>query len=445
MNQRHSLSLYAPKPYFSVLFCLLCVFLATTAFAETTPSNSKIPSYEQQLKETSPLNIPDNHVYLVPANLRHLLKRYRSGEPFDLLPDVEKALKAKPHLPSLHFWAGSRKLIFASVNSGDHTYDKDIVNHFNGCLKRAKRAKTLPKLKHAGQFYEAICTGGLAGYHGLQKEYLKAGALGRDTIKMLFAFLKEQPDNHATLLAVGAYNYFSSHVGTLGKVLLRLVGLPKGNRKIGLQQLYKASETGGPMDIAGKLMLIPALSNFEDRPDEAIALAKEVTELVPYSANAHMTFSYQLLSWGHFQKAEQAIIRARQLLPQKVNALNPELRLFWHYSEVIHHTLRCLLYQDSQSYTEILAILLKTEGVPKSVPLWAGFSLAHSYRIAGLDEQAEEIYTLVMDQEGSRWISDQAERFRDEVNIRERIKIGKNHQKRLAEWLSSRPMPRYPD
>ncbi len=188
------------------------------------------PTATEAVVSATPLTIPDNEVYLITPGLYRILERFRAGENFEPLPLLEEEARRTPYIPSTHYWVAARKMMLFMMDRRHYPISDEIAQHYEDCIIRAKRARKIARFDHAGRFYEAVCSGGLASVHSMKKNYAKAGLLARRSIQGFVEFLKLRPDHDGTLLAVGSYNYYTSQLGTLGQVLLGLLGLPKGEK-----------------------------------------------------------------------------------------------------------------------------------------------------------------------------------------------------------------------
>lgn len=417
-----------------LILLILIVSSPAAAVVEAKPSETE--------PVTSPLNIPDNEIYLITPGLRHILTRYRAGEQFEFLPDLEKELKKRPQYPSTHYMVGSRKLLFKMLDPEVDAYDKDIIRHFEDCVLRAERIRKMEKYKHAAMFYEATCRAGLGAIHVMLEDYLEAGLNARTAVKLFFSLLKLRPDHHGTLFAVGAYNYYTARMGTLGKVLLSLIGLPMGDRELGLKQLMRASENGGPFDIIGKFTLAPALADFEHKPEAAIAMARDLVRLIPMNPAAYLELSYQYMMAGRLIEAEAAMAGVRKYqLPDSENSTNPEIRSQAVVANIIESAIKIVLRRDEASLQTLYSYCKKRKGLSRGIPQVASLSVGHLFKLAGYDEKANEMYEWVEDSEGSRWIRDRAKEFRKELDINEQVKLKPAEKEALREFMKDKALP----
>ena len=392
---------------------------------------------------TSPLNMVDNDVYLATPGLIDALTRYRAGEPdFDPLPDYLRELEESPHIPTTHALAGMHKLNRVLYNKKITRYDKEIVRHFRACLKRARRAKKTKKLRHAGMYYEAACRGGLASFYVARRDYIRAGTLARKSIKGFFKLHGERPDHHGTLVVVGAYNYFTSRLGTLGKILLRLLALPVGEREPGLRQLYRAAEDGSPFDVVGKMVLIPALMYHERNPDEAIRVARELAALVPKNPMGHLVLSMMYLLAGRLTEARECIEGARGWQPEKVlDSPILEARMNAHFIELMDAGLKAVLDRDDEALKLAYSYCSPRDDLALANATFAMILVGHIFKLADYDGKADAMYERVVDSDGARELRDRAEEYRGDRDIRKQIVIGVEHKRKLREWLKDKPLP----
>ncbi len=415
-----------------LIVALGCVWMMPcSAWAETP----------DPVKASTPLTIPDNEVYLITPGLYRILERFRAGENFEPLPLLEEELKRTPYIPSTHYWVAARKMMLYMMDRAHHPIGDEIARHYEDCIVRAKRARKVKTFDHAGRFYEAVCSGGLASVYSMKKHYAKAGLLARASIQGFVDFLKLRPDHDGTMLAVGSYNYYTSQLGTLGKVLLGLLGLPTGDREKGLKMLTRVARPGSPLDVAAHMMLAAALTQYEKRKDEALEVSRRLVRLVPMSSNVHLSLANQYLLWGEFDASRKTLEDARRCLPEHpTESKLAEVRAKGHILVALEAMLDVLTRQDANAlqrlhdYTDV-----KTHGYQWMV-LLADIYLGHAYKLAGLDDEARRHYRKAMETEGARQVRDMAGGFLEGEDIRKQIPLAEEQREKLRAWLESRPL-----
>ena len=395
--------------------------------------------------DTPPFAPVDNDVYLHSPELYHILNRYRAGDHFEMLPELEAEVRRRPNLPSSRFWLGFRLLTLSYMKGDDRrdpAVDARIRKEFEACLRVAPQLAKLPGRAHAALHYEAMCSGGLAMLALSQTSVVEAGNLARRSITAFTRLHRLRPELQSSLFAVGAYNYITSQLGAFGKVVLWMLDLPRGDRGTGLHLLQKALAARGPFDTLVRFTLAPIFNNFEDKPDASLAVARSLVAMVPHNAQARFSYAVQLMLAGKLPRARTAMDTALRLMPPpEQDGRLREFALQRRYMIIVDAMLDILLRQDAKALHRLYESNRKTKGVPLSVAASAAFYTAHLFKLAGLEQQARTMYRRVRDSQASRGLRDRAGTYMDEKNIGGQIRLDPAARARLRAFLADKPLP----
>ncbi len=92
--------------------------------------------------------------------------------------------------------------------------------------------------------YEGMAYALEARLAGLRAHDLATARAGKKMRTLLLTALQLDPSLTDAYAGLGLYNYFVDTLPTIVKMLRFLIGLPPGNRVLGLQQMAKAAESG---------------------------------------------------------------------------------------------------------------------------------------------------------------------------------------------------------
>lgn len=175
---------------------------------------------------------------------------------------------------------------------GTEQSDPALLERFFKLADEASGAAEAWLKKHPGDSDAMVALGASYGIAARvmtqRRSWLKAYLYGRRALKFTQAALKADPDQHEAWLGLGMYDYYTDtyprFIGVLAKIVLR------GDRKRGIEELYRSVERARYTSTAAKLILVEILT--EDKfgmrdPKEAARLMKEVRARYPDSAMLH--------------------------------------------------------------------------------------------------------------------------------------------------------------
>jgi len=98
---------------------------------------------------------------------------------------------------------------------------------------------------------------------GLRYEKMPVARAGVEARKHLTRCLELNPNMSDANLGLGLYNYYVDTLSTLAKILGFFMGIPGGNKSVGLQQLEKASTEGELTQMEARFNMARSLRNYD--------------------------------------------------------------------------------------------------------------------------------------------------------------------------------------
>jgi tetratricopeptide (TPR) repeat protein len=134
--------------------------------------------------------------------------------------------------------------VFDVVSSGTTPYDSHFNDLVRVTIQKARRAIRNGHDVARNYLYEGMAYALRARLAGLEGKELPTARAGKKMRSLLLIALQKDPSLTDADLGIGIYNYFVDTLPGIIKLLRWLIGLPGGNRELGLQQLRLAAQHG---------------------------------------------------------------------------------------------------------------------------------------------------------------------------------------------------------
>jgi hypothetical protein len=124
------------------------------------------------------------------------------------------------------------------------------------------------------ELYAGLGLAARARILGLRYEKTPVAHAGVDARRHLLRCLQLDPDMVDADLGLGLYNYYVDTLSGLAKILRFFMGIPGGDKKVGLQQLESASAKGELTQVEARFNLAKNLRNYDRdyaRAEQAVA------------------------------------------------------------------------------------------------------------------------------------------------------------------------------
>jgi tetratricopeptide (TPR) repeat protein len=134
--------------------------------------------------------------------------------------------------------------VFDVVNSETSPYDDRFESLVRTSIRRAKDRIRAKQDVARAYLYEGMAYALEGRLAGLRDKDLATARAGKKMHFLLLTAITLDPHLTDADAGLGLYNYFVATLPGIVRVLRFLVGLPGGNRELGIQQLYEAADHG---------------------------------------------------------------------------------------------------------------------------------------------------------------------------------------------------------
>lgn len=261
-----------PNSYFRVFFCLAIAACACFFPGEARASNLDIPPEAKEAIHLMYDGKPEEAVALA-----HKLEAERQDHPLAYLIEADvlwwniycKWLERKYN--TIDAWSHTRP---ADADDAAELALADKVTR----LAEASIAKsdTAEMELYAGLGYAAR-----ARLLGLRYEKMPVARAGVEARKHLLRCLELDPNMADANLGLGLYNYYVDTLSALAKILRFFMGIPGGDKRVGLRQLEAASSKGELTQVEARFNLAKNLRNYDREYARALDAVSPLTSEFP--------------------------------------------------------------------------------------------------------------------------------------------------------------------
>jgi tetratricopeptide (TPR) repeat protein len=259
-----------PNRYIHVLFCLAVAACASIFSGEARASELDVPRDAKEAIDLMYLGMPDEAIALA-----HKLEAARPDHPLGYLIEADVlwwniyCKWSERKYNTIDAWSHTRP---ANDDDDAELALADKVAH----LAEAGIAKsdTAEMELYAGLGYAAR-----ARLLGLRYEKMPVARAGVEARKHLLRCLELDPDMADAYLGLGLYNYYVDTLSAMAKILRFFMGIPGGDKRVGLRQLEIASTKGELTQVEARFNMAKSLRNYDfDYARAEQAAAPLVTE-----------------------------------------------------------------------------------------------------------------------------------------------------------------------
>ena len=254
-----------PEKHVRVLLCLLCAAAAALSGKQARASELEIP---REAREAIDLMYAGKTGQAI-ARARKL-EETRPDHPLGYL------IEADALWWNIYCKWSERK--YNTIDAWSHTRPADDDD--NAELALADKVTALAEAAIANsdtaemELYAGLGLAARARVLGLRYEKMPVARAGVDARKHLLRCLQLDPDMVDADLGLGLYNYYVDTLSALAKILRFFMGIPGGDKKVGLQQLETASTKGQLTSMEARFNMAKSLRNYDRdyaRAEEAAA------------------------------------------------------------------------------------------------------------------------------------------------------------------------------
>jgi hypothetical protein len=213
----------------------------------------------------------------IPADAKQAIELMYDGRTQEAVALAHKVEAARPDHPlgylieaDILWWNiyckwSERK--YNTIDAWSHTRPADADDDAELAL-----ADKVSKLAEAGiaksdtaemELYAGLGYASRARLLGLRYEKIPVARAGVEGRKHLLRCLELDPDMADAYLGLGLYNYYVDTLSAMAKVLRFFMGIPGGDKRVGLQQLETASTKGVLTQMEARFNMAKSLRNYD--------------------------------------------------------------------------------------------------------------------------------------------------------------------------------------
>src|SRR5262249_27717967 len=175
---------------------------------------------------------------------------------------------------------------YGMVESWSHTKDHGDESYFSLAdraiqLAQAQLAKSDTAEMH---FYAGMGNALKVRVLGLRNENRAAARAAVAARTEMMRALELDPQMADATAALGLYNYYVDTLSPIVKVLRFFMGIPGGNRELGVAQMKTGMEHGVILNVDVRFILARALRQYDQKYEEALEIAEPL--VARYRRNA---------------------------------------------------------------------------------------------------------------------------------------------------------------
>jgi len=190
------------------------------------------------------------------------------------------------------------------VNVTNTRYDNIFIQYLERANEKAKKMLAEdPKNKEAA-FFLAAGYGFQGRLYSERKSWAKATFAGKNALNYMELSRGEQELNPELLFGDALFNYFSVWIAENYPLLKPVVAFfPKGNKKLGLQQLESVASNAFYTRVEAQYFLFRLYGSEEKRPLDALRIVTYLHEKFPNNPYFHRSFARYLYTTGKWTEA----------------------------------------------------------------------------------------------------------------------------------------------
>ena len=264
-----------------------------------------LPSHAQEKKDTTIILLSDLRVQLQCTQALNDLYNFK----FDRAEAQFRNLKTDYGWhPLPYFLMGLIEWWKIMPNTKDTSHDEKFLAYMDSTITVAEKLyDDFPANKVEAAFFLSAAYGfkGRLYSDEERKNWRKAAAAGKDALD----YLEESKGYHnlspELLFGDALYNYFSVWVPENYPALRPVLWFfPKGDKKLGLQQLKEVSYNAFYTRTEAMVWLMRILNSYENDQPQAFQISKYLMESYPDNPFFHRYYARMLYSMGRFNQAE---------------------------------------------------------------------------------------------------------------------------------------------
>lgn len=279
----------------------LAIFSILILLVAATPARAQV----QAKKDTTIILISDLGVQLHCTQALNDLYNFK----FDQAENNFHYLRYKYRWhPLPYFLMGLIEWWKIMPNTKDTSHDETFLAYMDSTILVAENLyKKYPSYKVEASFFLAAAYGfkGRLYSDEERKNWRKAASAGKQALDYMELSKSKQDLSPELLFGDALYNYFSVWVPENYPVLKPVLWFfPKGNKKLGLQQLKEVSYNAFYTRTEAMVWLMRILNNYENDQPRAFQISEYLYQSYPDNPFFHRYYARMLYSMGRFTQAD---------------------------------------------------------------------------------------------------------------------------------------------
>lgn len=192
-------------------------------------------------------------------------------------------------------------------NLDDKKHDGKFLAYMDTVINISERLHEMPKHEVEASFFLAAAYGFIGRLHSSEerRDWGKSAMAGKNALK----YMKESEGMHdlspELLFGDALFNYFSVWVSDNYPLLKPiLVFFPKGDKKLGVDQLKEVSYNAFYTRTEAMVFLMRILGSYEGQPRKAVQISEYLHQTYPDNPYFHRYYARLLYSSGRYSQVE---------------------------------------------------------------------------------------------------------------------------------------------
>ncbi len=190
------------------------------------------------------------------------------------------------------------------VDVTNEKYDATFVKYLDRAISKAEVMFDEDEENKEAAFFLAAGYGFQARLYSERKSWTKAAWAGRNALKYMDLSRGEEEFNPELLLGDALFNYFSQWIPENYPLLKPIMALfPKGNKKLGLQQLEQVASNAFYTRVEAQYFLFRLYASEEKEPLKALQISEYLISKFPNNPYFHRSYARHLYAVGRWTEA----------------------------------------------------------------------------------------------------------------------------------------------
>ena len=195
-------------------------------------------------------------------------------------------------------------------------YDKVFFAYMDTAVTKAERLYDIDNNNYEASFFLSASYGFIARLHGERHDWRKATVNAKRSLNYLRKSQEANDLSPEFVFGQALFNYYAVWIGE-NYPLLRpvLLFFPKGDRKLGMQQLRTVASNGFYTGTEARVFLMRILKNEENNAEEALPVSRYLASTYPDNGYFQRIYAQLAYDQGEFADCERV---SREIL-DKIN------------------------------------------------------------------------------------------------------------------------------